>query len=188
VLPLSIFLPHLSFSRSPSRDILRSGFLQHVSDLLLKISDITSNKEFQTRVLNSLDLNHYQAMMTHHAFGSVELLTILDILMSLIGEFQSEVRKREYLEWYQAVTVSYRQSEEGEKEELRMNSLILFLPLYFEMMMTRIEELQVEVKNPKLFVSFLPLRFVPLRPHLTSITDIQFLSLHARTLCLHDSL
>jgi hypothetical protein len=139
-------LTSLSFS---SRDITRSGFLQNVSDLLLKIADITSNKDFQSHALNSLDFAHYQSMIEHHAFGSSELLCVLDTIVDLLSEIQSEVRKKEYQEWYHAITASFRQPE---NEELAMNSLVLFLPLFFEMAMARIDELQIEVRPlPPLF-------------------------------------
>jgi hypothetical protein len=108
-----------------------------------------------------VDFVHVQQMIEHHAFGLTELFSILDTIVTHLCEIQSEVRKKEYLQWYREKTAPYRpennspssSEEKGtvgclEGEDLGMNSLILFLPIFFEMTMTRLDELQLEVTSP----------------------------------------
>lgn len=144
----------LTLPVSSRRDILRSGFLQNISEILHKIADITSNKDFQSRVLTSVDFVHVQQMMEHHVFGLTDLFAILDTIVTHLGEIQSEIRKKEYLLWYREKTAAHRLEnlssleEKGMDDEgIRMNSVILFLPTFFEMTMARLDELQLEVTS-----------------------------------------
>lgn len=86
-------------------------------------------------------------MINHHAFGYEEIIQIMDTLVALICEIQSEIRKKEYHDWYQQKIRNYSYHHENDEndKEILLNKIVLFLPLYFEMAMTRIDELQLEV-------------------------------------------
>lgn len=106
-------------------------------------------------------------MIQHQAFGHHEVIQILDTIISLICEIQSEVRKREYQHWYQEKMDIFRNSDED--NDLLLNKIILFLPQYFEMAISRIDELQLEVRSVYSELS-------------VNVIGLQLLSLHARRL------
>ncbi len=133
-----------------SRDLIGGGLLSNISDILMQIADITPNKEFQAKVLRALDLAHIQQMIDRKVFGLSEILAVMDTIVGLLLDIQSDVRRAEYGNWYQQSTARFRDTTSShEGQEILLNDVVVFLPIYFEMTMVRIEELQIEVGDKK---------------------------------------
>ena len=119
-----------------------------------KIVEIINNKEFQSRVVQSLDISHLTQMIERQVFDHHEILIVLDTVIGFIFEIQSDIRKNEYQRWYEEKTMKFRhqqpqsqinKSASEESKSIIFNELIFFLPLFFEMALLRIDELQLEV-------------------------------------------
>lgn len=130
--------------------MIGGGFLSNIVDVMNKIIEIINNKEFQLKISQSLNISHITHLIERQVFDMKEILIILDTVVHFIFEIQSDIKKNEYQKWYQEKTNKFRQTQNDLQDTTTIqlfNDLIVFLPLFFEMALIRIDELQLEMTN-----------------------------------------
>ena len=126
---------------SGSRDAVNGGFLAHFADLRDRLASVTSNVELQRLVMTSIDVELIKQMVDNEAFDVEEVARLTTTVVSLIASLQSPVDKAEYTEWYERVF----------KERLSrcatLNDALPLIPPFFEVAVSRIENVQVGVRH-----------------------------------------